>query len=44
MGTPHAADEADIRPRIDTVLDAVRAMDLEGAVVSVPSMCRAAAR
>ncbi len=30
MGTSHAADEADIRQRIDTVLDAVRAMDLEG--------------
>ena len=30
MATPHAADEADIRQRIDKLVQAIRAMDLEG--------------
>jgi ketosteroid isomerase-like protein len=30
MATRHALDEADIRQRIDTLVEAVRAMDLEG--------------
>ena len=30
MATQHASDEADIRERIDTLVEAIRAMDLEG--------------
>jgi ketosteroid isomerase-like protein len=30
VATQHAVDEADIRQRIDTVVEAIRAMDLEG--------------
>jgi ketosteroid isomerase-like protein len=30
MATQHAVDEADIRQRIDNVVEAIRAMDLEG--------------
>jgi uncharacterized protein (TIGR02246 family) len=30
MATQHAADEADIRQRINTLVQAIRAMDLEG--------------
>jgi ketosteroid isomerase-like protein len=30
MATQHAADEADIRQRIDKAVEAIRAMDLEG--------------
>jgi len=30
MATQHASDEADIRERIDKVVEAIRAMDLEG--------------
>lgn len=30
MATQHAIDEADIRARIDKLVEAVRAMDLEG--------------
>ena len=30
MATQHAIDEADIRERIDKVVEAIRAMDLEG--------------
>ena len=29
MAAPHAIDEADIRQRIDTLVEAIRAMDLE---------------
>jgi ketosteroid isomerase-like protein len=32
MATQHAMDEADIRRRIDTLVEAIRAMDLEGVV------------
>jgi ketosteroid isomerase-like protein len=32
MATRHAADEADIRQRIDKLAEAIRAMDLEGAM------------
>jgi uncharacterized protein (TIGR02246 family) len=32
MATRHAIDEADIRQRIDKLVEAVRAMDLEGAM------------
>ena len=30
MATQHAVDEADIRQRIDKVIEAIRSMDLEG--------------
>jgi hypothetical protein len=30
MATQHANDEADIRQRIDKLVEAIRAMDLEG--------------
>jgi uncharacterized protein (TIGR02246 family) len=30
VATPHAADEAGIRQQIDTLVEAIRAMDLEG--------------
>jgi ketosteroid isomerase-like protein len=30
MATRHAADEADIRQRIDTLVQAIRDLDLEG--------------
>jgi uncharacterized protein (TIGR02246 family) len=32
MATQHARDEADIRQRIDKLVEAIRAMDLEGAM------------
>ena len=32
MATEHARDEADIRQRIDKLVEAIRAMDLEGAM------------
>ena len=32
MATQHASDEADIRQRIDKLAEAIRAMDLEGAM------------
>ncbi len=30
MATPHAVDEAAVRQRIDTLAEAIRAMDLDG--------------